>query len=77
MYKCMHYKDTCSSSSWGQKSTCDSVLLRFPILIHVQFHRKYSITNNLYKTGALLIMMFISPLVLARRHNSSIHQLDT
>ena len=24
MYTCMHYKDTCSSSSWGQKSTCDS-----------------------------------------------------
>ena len=24
MYKCMHYKDTCSSSSRGQKSTCDS-----------------------------------------------------
>ena len=20
----MHYKDTCSSSSWSQKSTCDS-----------------------------------------------------
>ena len=24
MYKCMHYKDTSSSSPWGQKSTCDS-----------------------------------------------------
>ena len=24
MYKCMHYKDTCSSSSRGQKSTWDS-----------------------------------------------------
>ena len=24
MYKCMHYKDRCSSSSRGQKSACDS-----------------------------------------------------
>ena len=24
MYKCMHYKDTCSSSPQGQNSTCDS-----------------------------------------------------
>ena len=24
IYKCMHYKNACSSSSWGQKSTCDS-----------------------------------------------------
>ena len=54
-----------------------SVLLRFPILMHVQLHPKYSITNNPYNTGALLIMMFIPPLVLARRHNSSIHRLDT
>ena len=53
-----------------------SVLQRFSILIHVQLYPKYSITNNLSKTGALLIMMFIPPLVLARRHNSSIHQLD-
>ena len=42
----------------------------FPIPIHVQLHPKYSITNNLYKTGVLLIMVFINPLVL------DIHQLD-
>ena len=41
-----------------------SPLQRFPIPIHVQLHTKYSITNNLYKTGALLIMTFITPLVL-------------
>ena len=46
------------------------------IPIRVQLHPKYSITNNLYKTGVLLIMIFIIPLVRALRHNSSIHQLD-
>ena len=28
------------------------VLQRFPILIYVQLHPKYSFANNLYKTGA-------------------------
>ena len=53
-----------------------NLLQIFHIPIRVQLHRKYSITNNLYKTGVLLIMTFITPLVLALRRNSSIHQLD-
>ena len=31
--------------------------------IHVHLHLNYSITNNIYKTGAFLIMTFITPLV--------------
>ena len=27
MYKCMHYKDTCSSSSWGKKSCMNAELV--------------------------------------------------
>ena len=49
---------------------------RFPILIHVPLHLSYSIIDNLYKTGASLIMNMIVLLVLALRHNSSTSQLD-
>ena len=46
------------------------------ILIHVSLHPNCSIINNVYKTGASLIMGMIVLLVLALRRNSSTNQLD-
>ena len=42
-----------------------NLTLRFPIHIHVPLHLSYSIIDNLYNTGASLIMTMTLLLVLA------------